>query len=99
MVQRCNNFLCFSPVKCATVRTGSLYSSHSSAWNKLWNEGGRIDIEGNCSFAQTVHASFYYIISSMPTQELNHNISHKWPFFGICPTSLAQLDIFDEVRF
>ena len=56
---------------------GQLLSEHKSAWREVWNRG-KIDIEGNLELAQSVYASFYYILSST---------RHDWPY-GLSPGGL-----------
>lgn len=67
------------------AEANQLTESHVDAWLGFWNDvGGRVEIKGNCSLAQTVHASFYYILSSLPSGEDNDS----WPFFQIGPGGL-----------
>lgn len=61
----------------------TLFSSHVSTWNDLWNKG-RIDLEGNTTLALITYASFYYLLSSLPLQQ-----DANWQFCGLAPGGLA----------
>uniref|UniRef100_A0A914DPS5 Protein-glucosylgalactosylhydroxylysine glucosidase n=1 Tax=Acrobeloides nanus TaxID=290746 RepID=A0A914DPS5_9BILA len=63
-------------------------SSHVAAWYNIWQS--RVDIEGNCELATKIHATYYYILSSMPISTSYED--DGWPFFGISPGSLANDD-------
>lgn len=62
--------------------------AHVAAWYNIWQS--RVDIEGNCDLAAKVHATYYYILSSMPISATYED--DNWPFFGISPGSLANDD-------
>jgi len=40
-----------------------LYSSHLSAWKKIWKSG--IEVEGNLTLAHHINSSLYYLLSSV----------------------------------
>ncbi|XP_062577761.1 protein-glucosylgalactosylhydroxylysine glucosidase-like [Saccostrea cucullata] len=59
----------------------TLESSHVNAWAKLW-KSGRVDINGNKTFATLAYSSLYYILSSLPLEESRD-------FVGLSPGDLA----------
>lgn len=48
----------------AAIDADALFASHTAAWAGLW-AGGGIELSGNASFAATVNASLYDILSSL----------------------------------
>jgi protein-glucosylgalactosylhydroxylysine glucosidase len=48
----------------AAMTPAALLASHESAWADLWASGG-IELQGNASFAASVNASLYDILSSL----------------------------------
>ncbi|CAH1792539.1 unnamed protein product [Owenia fusiformis] len=63
-----------------------LYVDHINTWAKLWSRG-RIDVEGNVPLAQTIYASMYYTLSSIPVRQ-----NPVQPFWGLAPSGLAHGD-------
>ncbi len=44
--------------------SAALLASHTAAWRSLW-AGGGVELAGNASFAASVNASLYDIVSSL----------------------------------
>jgi len=69
--------------------------AHVVEWHKIWQP--RIDLGGNCDMAAIIHASFYYILNSMPMSPTYED--DGWPFFGISPDSLPGNDFNVKIFF
>ena len=67
----------------ARLHQGTLFSSHVSEWEALWQRG-RIDLTGNITMALTTNAALYYLLSALPLEA-----DSLWPFVGMAPGGLA----------
>ena len=70
----------------ARLRQGTLFSSHASEWEALWQRGC-IDMTGNITMALTTNAALYYLLTALPLQA-----DSTWPFVGMAPGGLAHGD-------
>ncbi|XP_070551407.1 protein-glucosylgalactosylhydroxylysine glucosidase-like [Ptychodera flava] len=62
-----------------------LKNSHVEAWENKWNHGC-IHVDGNLTLSKAVHASMYYILSSLPPLTVK---PADFIFYGLSPGSLA----------
>ena len=68
------------------LKNGTLFSSHVSEWEALWQRG-YIEMYGNDSMALETNAALYYLFSSLPLKA-----DPVWPFVGMSPGGLAHGD-------
>ncbi|XP_067686916.1 uncharacterized protein [Haliotis asinina] len=62
-----------------------VFQRHVDAWTAKWNNG-HIEIKDNLQLAKLVHGSFYYIMSSLPSEKTYLPTNQ---FYGLSPGGLA----------
>ncbi|CAH2067404.1 unnamed protein product, partial [Iphiclides podalirius] len=69
-----------------------LYEKHLEQWQRLYQKA-TIQIEGNLKLAKIVNGIWYYILSSLPSEESHLPLDR---FFGLSPTGLARGGTLDD---
>ncbi|XP_066854850.1 protein-glucosylgalactosylhydroxylysine glucosidase isoform X5 [Anser cygnoides] len=67
----------------ALIASGSLYSSHTRAWDALWR-GCCIDLDGPLPLRQALYGCLYYLLSAIPPRD-----NPGFLFHGISPGGLS----------
>ncbi|XP_032530188.2 protein-glucosylgalactosylhydroxylysine glucosidase [Danaus plexippus] len=69
-----------------------LFEKHVEMWLKLYTQA-TMEIEGNLQLAKIVNGIWYYLLSSLPSEESHLPLDN---FYGLSPTGLARGGTFDD---
>jgi len=61
--------------------------THTDAWNKFWNEEFNIHIKGDNNLAAVVHASIFYMTTTLPSLK---TVQPPTRFYGLSPNGVGR---------
>jgi trehalose/maltose hydrolase-like predicted phosphorylase len=64
----------------------TLFERHTSEWKEHWERFG-ISVSGNDRLNQIIHASIFYLISNLPSEQTNQP---NGPFYGLSPSGIGK---------
>jgi protein-glucosylgalactosylhydroxylysine glucosidase len=64
----------------------TLLEKHTTAWENDWNKF-EISVGGNSNLNKIVHASIFYLVSNLPSENTNQP---QAPFYGLAPGGLGK---------
>lgn len=68
------------------LNNAAIFKRHTDAWEGHWEKFG-ISVTGNMKLNQIIHASFFYLISNLPSEMTNQP---NGAFYGLSPSGIGK---------